>query len=144
MTRMKFSSTTTVMLMASAMAISVTGLAQQTSTLKVKHSTPEKVKQSPPLSLGKTPGMGTTASAANAKDLQALEHQAAAPKPGPSSQTAAKASPQSPGKKSAAPLTPIKDKSNPPINFAASTAPKNSGLVTQGSNPYKGRLREHQ
>jgi hypothetical protein len=140
---MRISLTATVVLITSAMAISVTGSAQQTSTLKVKHSTSDKVKQSAPLSVGKTPGSGTTASAANAKDLQALEHQSA-PKPGPASQTASKASAQSPGKKGAAPLAPIKDKSNPPINFAAAPAPKNSGLVTQGPDPYKGRLREHQ
>jgi hypothetical protein len=124
------------------MSISLNGLAQQSSTLKVKHSNPEKLKQSAPLSLGKSNGAGTTASAANAKDLQALEHQSAIK--GPSAAAGSKASAQPAGKKSATAPPPLKDKANPPINFGASPTAKNSGLVSKGPDPYKGRLREHQ
>jgi hypothetical protein len=130
---MRFSLTAALLLT----AITGTGLAQQSTTFKVKPSSSEKVKQSAPLPVGKGTGAATTASAANAKDLQALEHQSAS-KPHPSSPTASQAT----GKKTAAALTPSKDKPNPPINFAASPASKDSGLVHKGADPLQGRLRQ--
>ena len=112
--------------------ISVSGVAQQNNTFKVKHSPPEKApKQSVPM--GKT-GNATTASAANSKDLHNIETQAAktsAPK-----STVKKA----PGSASA--LKPVKDKPNPPMNFNGTGGGKSAGMTNQGSNPYKGRLRQ--
>ncbi len=122
-------------------AITGSGLAQQNTTFKVKPSSSEKVKQSAPLPVGKTPGMGNTASAANARELQALEHQSAF-KSHPPSQTSSKTSSQPKGKKPAAAFAPSKDKPNPPINFAASPASKDSGLVRKGADPLQGRLKQ--
>ena len=116
------------------MAISVSGLAQS-NEVKAKHSTPEKVKKSAPLPIGKTTGQGTAST--NAKDLKALEHQAA----GKSVSSPAA------GKKTTAGLHPVKDKSNPPMNFDSPGAKKSkkSGLINQGSDPYKGRVKhKHQ
>ena len=122
-------------------AITGSGLAQQSNTFKVKPSSSEKVKQSAPLPVGKSTGAATTASAANAKDLQAVEHQSAS-KSHALSPTVSKMSSQATGKKTPATLTPSKDKPNPPINFAASPASKDSGLVHKGVDPLQGRLRQ--
>jgi len=122
-------------------AIGGSGLTQQSATfVKVKPSSSEKVKQSAPLSVGRSTGPVTTASAANARDLQALEHHNAI-KPLPSSPTTQKGSSQPAGKKTAAALTPAKEK-NPPMNFGASLAPKDSGLEHKGADPLDGRLRK--
>ena len=113
--------------------ISVSALAQQNSTFKVKHSAPEKApKKSAPI--GKTAATPATASAANAKDLQNLEHQTA--KASAPSRSAGK---KTPGTASA--LKPVKDKPNPPINFGKGGG-KSAGTTNQGTNPYKGRLRQ--
>src|SRR5277367_4704428 len=89
--------------------ISVSSWAQQAhekNTFKVKPSAPERSAK--PSSTGvKTTGPGT-ASAANAKELQAAERQSKVPG---SSRSAKKTGPA---------LKPVKDKSNPPINFGAS------------------------
>jgi hypothetical protein len=122
---MRFSLAVAVVLM----GISVSGLAQQSNEFKVKHSTPEKVKQSAALPVGNTTGPGTPS--ANAKDLQALEHQAAGKS----------ASSQAGGKKTAPALKPVKDQPNPKINFSTPGGAKKSGLISQGSDPYKGRVR---
>ena len=114
-------------------SVSASSLAQQNQTFKVKHSATEKAPKSS-LPIGKKAGPAT-ASAANAKDLQTLEHQtarAAAP-----SRSGAK---RTPGKASA--LKPVKDKPNPPINFGGSGGGKNAGMTNQSSNPYKGRLKQ--
>ena len=111
-------------------SISVSGLAQQNNTLKVKHSAPEKApKTGVPIS--KTAGP-TTASAANARNLQALEHQTA--------KTTAPS--QSAGKKTAPALKPVKDKPNPPINFGGTGGGKSAGTSNPGSNSHKGRVRQ--
>jgi hypothetical protein len=115
------------------MGISVSGLAQQSGTFKVKRSAPakEKEKKSAPIAVGKTAGPGT-ASASNSKDLQAVERETA--KTPASSRTT--------GKKTGPALKPVKDKPNPPINFGGNGGAKGPGTVTQGSNPYKGRVKQ--
>jgi hypothetical protein len=112
--------------------ISVSGLAQQNNTFKVKPSAPEKTPKSAPIA--KTPGT-TTASATNAKDLRALEHQTA--KTSAPSRTAGKKTPGT-----AAALKPVKDKPNPPINFGGTSGGKSAATTNQGTNPYKGRLKQ--
>jgi hypothetical protein len=110
--------------------ISVSGLAQQ--TFKVKRSAPEKApRKSAPI--GKT--ASPVATNATSKDLQNLERQTA--KASASSRSAGK---RTPGTGSA--LRPVKDKSNPPINFGGSGGGKSGGMANQGSNPYKGRLKQ--
>jgi hypothetical protein len=110
--------------------ISVSGLAQQ--TFKVKHSAPEKAaRKSAPV--GKT--ASPVASNGTSKELQALERQSA--KTSASSRTAAK---KTPGTGSA--VRPVKDKSNPPINFGAKGSGKGAGTGGQSTNPYKGRLKQ--
>jgi len=116
--------------------IGVSGLAQQNNTFKVKHSTPEKApKASAPM--GKTAGPATPSSA-NAKNLQAIEHQTA--KTTASSGSAGKPS-GSAGKKPPA-LKPVKDKPNPPINFSGTGSGKSAGTANPGSNSHKGRVRQ--
>jgi hypothetical protein len=123
---MRFSLVVAILLV----SITVSGVAQQKNTFKVKPSHPEaKAKSNVPIS---PTGGATTASASTAKDLNAVEHQSLK-----SAQT-----PKSAGKKNASPaLTPVKDKPNPPINFNGGGS-KNSPQVNQGANPYKGRLRQ--
>jgi hypothetical protein len=109
--------------------ISVSGLAQQ--TFKVKRSAPEKsARKSAPI--GKT--ASPVASNSTSKELQTLERQTA--KTSASSRSAGK---RTPGAGSA--LKPVKEKSNPPINFGG-TGGKSAGTTNQGTNPYKGRLKQ--
>jgi hypothetical protein len=113
--------------------ISVSGVAQQNSAFKVKHAPPEKApKQSVPV--GKM-GNPATASAANSKDLHNIENQSVKNSAPPKS-----AVKKAPG--SASTLKPVKDKPNPPINFNGTGGAKSAGMANQGSNPYKGRLRQ--
>jgi hypothetical protein len=107
----------------------VVGSAQQTDTFRVKKQPPEKTPAKI-VPVGKAPG-STTASGANAKDLQNLEHQTAHVTKPTGSAT----------KKTGPALKPVKDKPNPPINFTGTSA-KNPGLTTQSSNPYRGRLKQ--
>jgi hypothetical protein len=114
--------------------ISVSGLAQQSSTFKVKSSPPEKTAKPITPPTGKTARSGTSSSA-NAKDLQTIENQTkktVAPSRAAGTKT--------PGK--AAALKPVKDKPNPPINFSGTSGSKTPGTTNQSSNPYKGRLRQ--
>ena len=80
---------------------------------------------------GSVAGAGT-ASASNSKDLQAVERETAK----------TPASSRSAGKKTGAALKPVKDKPNPPINFGGNGGAKGPGTVSQGSNPYKGRVKQ--
>jgi hypothetical protein len=123
---MRFSSAVAVVLV----GISVSGLAQQ--TFRVKHSAPEKEgRKSAPI--GKT--ASPVASNGTSKELQTLERQSA--KSSASSRTAAK---KTLGTGSA--LKPVKDKSNPPINFGASGGGKGARAGGQSTNPYSGRLKQ--
>ena len=124
--KMRFSLAVVVVLV----GISVSGLAQQDNTFKVKHSVPEKASK-PSVPMGKTAGP-TSASAANAKNLQAIEHQTA--------KTTAPSG--SAGKKTAPALKPVKDKPNPPINFSATGGGKSAGTTNHGSNSHSGRVRQ--
>jgi hypothetical protein len=109
--------------------ISVSGLAQQ--TFKVKRSAPEKAaRKSAPV--GKT--ASPVASNSSSKELQTLERQTA--KTSASSRSAGKRA----GTGSA--LKPVKNKSNPPINFGGTGGGKGGGTSNQGGNPYKGRLKQ--
>jgi len=123
---MRFSLAVTAVLV----GISVSSLAQQSNTFKVKHSVPEKASK-PSEPMGKTTGP-TTASAANAKHLQALEHQTA--------KTTAPSG--SAGKKTAPALKPVKDKPNPPINFGGTGGGKSAGTTNPGANSPKARVRQ--
>jgi hypothetical protein len=110
-------------------SISVSGLAQQ--TFKVKRSPTEKAaRKSAPV--GKT--TSPVASNSTSKELQTLERQTA--KTSASSRSAGKKT----GTGSA--LKPVRDKSNPPINFGGAGGGKGGGTTNQGSNPYKGRLKQ--
>jgi len=112
--------------------ISVSGLAQQNNTFRVKHSAPEKApKKSAPI--GKTTVSPGTATAANSKDLQNLERQSV--KASAPSRSAGKR----PGTASA--LKPVKDQPNPPINFGRTGGGKSAGLAKQ-PDPYKGRVKQ--
>ncbi|MFZ0799383.1 MAG: hypothetical protein WCA13_14515 [Terriglobales bacterium] len=125
---MRFSSAVAVVLL----GISVSGLAQQPDTFKVKRSPPEKAAKPIMPPTGKT--RSATAAGANAKDLQNIENQTK--KISASKAAGTRAS----GKASA--LKPVKDKPNPPINFSGTSGAKRPGTTNQGSNPYKGRLRQ--
>jgi hypothetical protein len=107
--------------------VSVSGLAQQNNTYKIKPSAPEKPAKSVPV--GKM-GSGTSAAAANDKALQNAEHQSG-------KGLASKSPAQKP-----ATLKPIKDKPNPPINFSGASGGKGTGAGHQSSDPYRGRLRQ--
>jgi hypothetical protein len=110
--------------------ISVSGLAQQNNTIKVKPAAPEKPPRST-VPVGKTTGAASSSSA-NSKDLQTLERQTAR-SAGPS---------RTAGQKKAPALKPVKDKPNPPINFAGTGGAKTTGTTSQGANPYRGRLKQ--
>jgi hypothetical protein len=115
--------------------ISVSGLAQQKNTIKVKPSRAAARAAKPSAPIGKTAASPATASAATSKDLQNLEHQTARVSAPPRS-----AGKRTPGKASA--LKSVKEKPNPPINFGSKSGGKSAGMTSQGSNPYKGRLRQ--
>jgi len=126
---MRFSLAVSVVLL----GISLSASAQQSNTLKVKRSAPEKApKKSAPISA--TGAHPATASAAASKDLRNIEHQTA------KSSVTASAPKTTPG--TASTLKPVKDKPNPPINFSGNTAHKSAGPTNQSANPYKGRLRQ--
>ncbi len=113
--------------------ISVSGLAQQNTTFKVKPSATEKAPKST-APIGKA-GSARAGATANSKDLQALERQTA--KTSAPSRSAGKRTPGT-----APALKPIKDKPNPPINFNGAHRGKGAASNKQGSNPYSGWLRE--
>jgi hypothetical protein len=109
-------------------SISVSGFAQQ-NQFKVKPSHDPEMASRKSVPIGKT--TVPTASAANARSLQSVEHETARSVPARSAT------------KKAPPLKLAKDQSNPPINFASSSGGgKNAGLVSQSANPYKGRLKQ--
>lgn len=105
--------------------ISVSGLAQENNTFKVKRAAPEKAAKPISAPIGKT-------ASPNSKDLQDLERQTAK----------ASAPPRSAGQRTAPALKPVKDKPNPPINFGGTGGGKSAGSTKQSSNPYAGRLKE--
>src|SRR5208337_856317 len=118
-------------------SLSVSGLAQQNNTFKVKPSHTEKAPRSS-VPINKT-GMGPASTSASAnKDLKSLEHQTAQ-----ASAPIRPAGRRTPGKAPA--LRPAKTKSNPPINFNGSGGARHEGVAgqaSQSSNPYKGRLKQ--
>ena len=115
---------------------SISGFAQQNAQYgsaprKVKPSTSQKPAKSTALPTGKSAGAGTS-SAANAKDLQAIEHQGA--------KTSAHRSAGKKGPGAGAAIKPVKEKPNAPINFGGSGG--KGGLSNRASNPYRGRLKQ--
>ena len=114
------------------LGVTISGLAQKSNTFKVK-STPEKApRQSPPMA--KT-GAGTTTTATNARNLQAIERSNS--KVPASSRSAHKSA-----GKSATGLKTVKTQDkNPPINAGGGTG-KSTGLMTKSSNPMQGRLKQ--
>jgi len=112
--------------------VTLSGFAQQSSTYKVKRSTPEKPPKST-VPLPKTSNAGTS-SAATSKELQSVERETA------KSTTPAKSNVKT--APTATRIKPAKDKPNTPINFGGVGNNKKTGPVTQSSNPYKGRLKQ--
>jgi hypothetical protein len=116
---------------------SISAFAQQSAQYgsvphKVKPSTTQKpVKSTAVAPTGKSAGAGTS-SAANAKDLQAIEHQGA--------KTSAHRSAGKKGPGAGAAIKPVKEKPNAPINFGGNGG--KAGLSNQSSNPYRGRLKQ--
>lgn len=110
-------------------ALAMSGVAQQSGTLKVKPSPPEKPAK-PNVPAEKTGP--ASASSANARNLAAIEHQTAK----------ASAPPRTAGKKTPGALKPVKDKPNAPINFSGTGGGKHSGTTHQGSSSYNGRLKQ--
>ena len=108
---------------------SVSGLAQQNNTFKVKPAPTKATKSAP---IGKT-AASPTASTSASKELQSVERQSA--KPLPSARSAA------PGTKGPA-LKPARNQHNPPINFGGTGGGKGARSTNRGSNPYKGRLKQ--
>lgn len=138
MTKTRFSLAVAVVLM----AVGIAGVAQQNDTFAAKPSNPQKVKPTRSSPAGKMPGV-ESASAANARDLQSVEHENPAKSIGPSQQGSRTS--RAGGKKTTAGFAPAKDHAsdkNPPINFGAGGGTKKSGLISQGPDPYKGRLKE--
>jgi hypothetical protein len=104
------------------------GLAQQSNTFKVRHSSPpEKSAKKQPVILAKTKGPDSAASA-NSKDLQSIEHEKVTTSHSGANKTPA--------------LKPIKDKPSPPMNFGGTSSTKSSGMTHQNANPYAGRLKQ--
>lgn len=115
--------------------ISVNGVAQQKNTFRVKPSHPEVKSPKLAAPIGKANPGSATGSGAAAKNLQSLERQSAK-SAGPARVAGKKSAGATPG------LKPIKDKPNPPISFNGNGGTKSAGVVNQGANPYKGRLRQ--
>ena len=112
------------------LVLSLTALsAQEPKLYQASNSPTKRVKKSP------EPPMkaGSTAAASNAKSLQDIEKQSmrtAGTKP--AKKTTAAAAPK-----------PERDKPNPPMNFGSgNNGAKTVGMTNQGTNPYKGRLRQ--
>ena len=108
--------------------ISVSGVAQQNNTFKVRPVHPEKApKKAAPIDNG---GSSKAGASATSKSLRSLEHQ-----------TAKAAGPSRSAPKKSPALKPVKEKANPPINFGAKGG-KGMGMTNQGSNSYQGRLKQ--
>jgi len=114
--------------------ISVSGLAQQDTTYKVKPSAPEKPPRPASVPIGKTAVHTATASDANSRDLQALERRSAK----------VSMPPRSAGKTTgtASALKPVKDQPNPAINLRGGSSRKSAGLPSQSTNSLAGRLKQ--
>jgi ABC-type sugar transport system substrate-binding protein len=112
--------------------MSLSGWAQQDSTFKVKH--PNEAKKAPKSAPVVKTTASPTASTSASKELQSVERQSAKPPAG-----ARSGGPRTTGKGPA--LKPARSKTNPPINFGGTGGGKRAG-TNQGSNPYKGRLRQ--
>jgi hypothetical protein len=115
--------------------ISVSGLAQQNNTFKVKRSHTAEKPAKPSAPVGRTAARPAKASASTSKDLKNVEHETAK-----SSAPSRSAGKRTPGKASA--LKPVKDKSSSQINFGGKGGGKKVGMTKQGSNPYAGRLKQ--
>ena len=114
--------------------ISVSGVAQQNNTSKVRHSRPAAKADKKSAPAGKMAPSPATTSTAASRDLQKLERESAR-----SSASARSAGQRTSGKAPA--LKPTKDGTNPPIKFGGMGS-KSAGKTSRGSNPYKGRLKQ--
>jgi hypothetical protein len=122
--KMRFSLAVAVVLA----GISVSGWAQQNNQFKVRVTHEKPAKQSAPLT--KASSVGNTNASADAKALQNVERQSS------------KGAAHSAATKKVAALKPVKEKSDPPMNFnGAGGGVKGGGRGAQG-NPYKGRLKQ--
>jgi len=111
---------------AALLSLSVSGAAQQ-KTFRVKPSSPEVKTGHKNVPADRVPATSTQ----TARDLKTLEHQTA--------KTVPVRTPKAPRKQSVA-LKPEKEKSNPPMNFGKGQG--SASGVKQGSNAYKGRLKQ--
>jgi cytoskeletal protein RodZ len=122
--KMRFSLAVAVVLA----GISVSGWAQQNNQFKVRATHEKPAKQSAPLT--KASSAGNTNASADAKALQNVERQSA------------KGTGHAAGTKKDPALKPVKEKSDPPMNFNGSGGGvKGAGRGAQG-NPLKGRLKQ--
>jgi hypothetical protein len=123
---MKFSLAVAIALV----GMNLSGWAQQNNTFKVKPAATKAPKSAPMVKTTASPTASTSAS----KELQSVERQSAK-----SPASARSGGPKTTGKNPA--LKPARSKPNPPINFGGTGGGKRAG-TNQGSNPYKGRLKQ--
>ena len=118
------------LLIVGAIALSIcgSGAAQNSKGFRVKPTSPEVKGEHKSMPAEKIPAP----SKATSRDLKDLERQTAKTKPIHRTQTQTR--------KQSVALKPQKQRANPPINFGKSQT--KVGGVDQGSNPYKGRLRQ--
>jgi len=111
------------------LSMCVSGAAQNSKGFRVKPSSPEVKGEHKNVPAERI----AASSSSTARDLKNLERQSAKTPPARTPKTAT-------AKKQSVALKAQKQKANPPINFGK-TQSKVSG-VDQGSNPYKGRLKQ--
>jgi hypothetical protein len=107
--------------------MTATCAAQASPTPRVKHFPPERPHTAKRVVVAKTPPSSSDAT------LKRLEQQESAK---------FSASPKAKRTPGAAAFKPEKQKPAPKINFSGSNAAKGPGTTNQGTNPYKGRLRQ--
>jgi len=106
------------------------GIAQEKSPFKVKHSPSDKPAKKSAAPMPKIASAGTSAST-NAKDLQTLERQSSR---NPSAHQAGAKVPKT------AAVKPLKESKSTPIQVGGTA--KGGSQIRQPANPYKGRLKQ--
>ena len=119
----------TLVVAVALVGMSLSGWAQQNNTLKAKPAPTKAPKRAP---IGKT-AASPRASTSASKELQSVEHQ---------SVKSASAQSAGPRTRKGPALKAARNRSNPPINFGRKGGGKSARTPKQGSNPYKGRLKE--
>jgi len=117
-----------LILTALLLTVCASGEAQSNKEFRVKPTSPEVKAGHKAVAADKI----AAPSKATARNLRDLERQSAKTKPIRRTQTQTR--------KQSVALKPQKQRANPPINFGKTQS--KAGGVDQGSNPYKGRLRQ--